>query len=310
MCSYKATFQYAAGVTPCNVPLSAISTARLVVDNPGDAALPEPQTTVATIVFTGCKQASEARVGRVVPTANSSTTWGLSKTVNVTSLKLKPGQSAGIKYQVTPSKKSPTFVHYFVSGTVLVSPAGGVMGAKPLPIKSVAVKLSSGNSGPATCVAPGPDGSTACRFDQIKYGIPTTAPDAGTVTGVVTLADGSVLTTPAQPFDFTQMELLDSAPGARATLSDGYEQSSLDAAKAADLKVQLDDAQKPPSTRFDVPLIITDARTYTYTARITAGKKCGSFTLKNVAKLTPVGGGQKALTAADELVVVVEGCRR
>jgi len=305
--AYNATFKFIPGKTPCNVPLSAINTARLIVDNPGDAPLPEPQQTVTTVVFTGCKRVSEARIGRVVPAANVSARWALAKTANVTTLRIKRGGSAGIMYKVVPVKKAPISIKYSVSGSVLISPRDGVMGGPPLKVKSVVVKLSSGNSAPAKCFPANPDGSTGCRFDAVPYGIKTIAPDAGSAAATVTLEDGSVLKAPAQPFDFTDLPMALS-PGSRATLSDAFDPKSVKALKAAGINVHTDESKMPPGAEFGVPLVIGASEEYKYAARIKAGKKCGTFKLANVARLTPADSEQKALEVKDEVKIEVYGC--
>jgi hypothetical protein len=289
------------------VPLTAVNTASLVVDNPGDAPLPAPQATLATIAFTGCQKRSAARVAQLVPRINATISWELTKSANTSALRLRPGEAGVVAYTITVGRKPPA-VAYYVSGAAFASPKDGALGGPPLPVKSMRVKLSSGDEGAATCMPPVPDGATPCRFDSIPYTIGTVAPLAGTATVEVMLEDGTTVTSSPAPFDFTGVPV-NAAEGSRAALTDTFEAAGLAAARAAGLRVESTPVRKPPSAA-DAPLLVAEAGVFAYNVRVKAGQQCGRFKLVNTAKLEPLGGSQGPLTARAGLAVEVEGCRR
>ncbi|GBF97473.1 hypothetical protein Rsub_10396 [Raphidocelis subcapitata] len=302
--NYTAIFSYTPG-TPCDVPLTATNRVRLVVNNPGDAPVPEAQTSLVTVVFTGCNTTASARFGQIEPFVNSTYSWSLSKTADTSALRLAPGAAGNITYRVAVTRAPPT-VRYRVSGAVLVSPVGGVLGGPPLQVSAVEVQLSSGDKGPAGCLPPNPDGSTPCVFESIPYSLDSLAPLAGNATATVRLADGSTLEVPATPFDFMRVPTNEDA-GARANLTDTLDAPAVGAARAAGLRFIWDERLKPPSTR-EAPVVLTEATVYEYSIKVRAGAKCGSHRLVNTAGLAPIGGTQKAMLARSEVAVDVIGC--
>jgi hypothetical protein len=303
--SYNATFQRTD--EPCDVPLRATNEARLVVDNPGDAPLPVPQATTVTIAFTGCQKKSGARVAQVVPFINATIKWGITKQANASVLRLGRGETGVVAYTVTVDRRPPD-VSYFVGGAVFASPQGGVLGGPPQPVQSIRVRLSSGDEGPATCLPPMPDGATPCRFDGIPYSIGTPAPVAGNVSAEITLTDGTVLTAPATPFDFSNVPV-NAADGGRAALTDAFEPAGLAAAIAAGIRVESAPSRKPPGSP-DAPLFVAEDGVFSYNVRVRAGDQCGRFKLANTARLVPVGPRSKPVAARTGLAVEVVGCRR
>jgi hypothetical protein len=304
--SYTAVFKYAPGM-PCGVPLTAVNEASLIVDNPGDAPPPEPQRTSVTVVAAGCPRRSEARIARVVPEADVTFAWRLTKTANATELRLKRGQTERVRYAVSAVRLPAQGARYAVSGIIFVSPEGGALGTRPLAIRSVLVRLSTGDSRPARCAAPTPDGATPCVFERIPYRIPGLAPDAGTATATVLLANGSALVTPPAKFDFTSVSP-DAFNGSQATLSDTVNEAMFDFAKSG-LRLAWDSNKKLPSARSgaEVPLLLDDTGDFAYTFAITP-TKCGSFRLDNAALLTPLKSRQAPIKASHNLTVVVTGC--
>jgi hypothetical protein len=303
--SYTAIFGYAPG-TPCDVPLTATNRVRLVVNNPGDAPLPEAQTSLVTVAFTGCNTTASARFGQVEPFVNSTSTWSLAKKADKSALRLALGAAGNVTYRLTVTRAPPT-VKYRVSGAVLVSPVGGVLGGPPLKISSVEVQLSSGDKGPAKCLPPNGDGSTACVFESIPYSLDTHAPLAGNATAKVRLADGGTLEAPPTLFDFMRVPTNDDA-GARANLTDTLDADAIGSARAAGLRFIWDERLKPPSVR-EAPVVLTEGGVYEYSIKVRAGAKCGRHRLVNTAGLAPIGSNQKAMLARSEVSIDVVGCR-
>lgn len=307
--TFKAVFKYIPGKTPCNIPLFAVNTVSLVVDNPGDAPLPEPQSTSATIIFTGCKTETSSRFGAFDVSASSSVTWDLTKKANVTRLRLKPGGTGAVLYRVTAARAAPS-IGYTVRGDVLVSAVGGTnapAGSPPVAIKKVTVQLSTGDTGTAYCQPPDPrDNSTRCPFDGISYSILGGAPEAGKATATVELSDGSKLTPLPGKFDFTELPP-NFVKGGRAAVTDAFSSSEVAKLREAGAKLQWDDSKKPPGEG-DVPILIDDDNVYEYVLKVTAGSKCGSWSLSNTARLAPVDSEQAPLASKSSVAIEVEGC--
>jgi hypothetical protein len=304
--SYTASFKYVDGQTPCNVPLTAANTQRLYVQDPGDAPLPEPATTAVTITFTDCKSKSGGRFGFITPTARLNITWGLKKTANVTSLRVRRGDYAAVRYRVEATRPPPKAA-YSLSGAVFVSPKDGVLGGKPLDVQSVTVS-GAGGSVKAACQRAGPDNHQACPFEGLKYATPGLAPVAGELRAEIVLKDGSRISVPPERFDFTKL-----APnfviGRKAEITDTFSGPNLDAANAAGLGVDWDRDLKPPGGTDGVALTIEDARTFDYAVRLGGpAAKCGRYRLTNTARLAPINATQAPITAAADVSVEVYGC--
>ncbi|KAI8467769.1 MAG: hypothetical protein J3K34DRAFT_429537 [Monoraphidium minutum] len=304
--SYTADFKFVDGKTPCNIPLTAVNMQRLYVMEPGDAPLPEPATTSATITFTGCKTRTAGRFARLVPAAAAQYDWALTKTGNASRIRVKTGETAGVKFRVDVKRPRPA-ISYTVSGSVFVSPEGGALGGKPLDVASVTVFMSAGGSANAYCLDPMPDGARECKFDGVSHSITGVAPLAGSMTADVRLKDGSVVKVPAEKFDFTALPL-NFAAGRSAELTDSFAGPAFVAAAAAGLRVDQDPRYKAPGGGDAVALTLEDARRFDYVVKFGGKAKCGVYKLENVARLAPLKSKQKPLEARWPLEVEVYGC--
>jgi hypothetical protein len=146
--SYTASFKFDPARTPCDAPLTATSTQRLVVDSPGNTPAPPPVTTKVTVTFQNCpggapaaasspmpapaptpapapapvdaSGGAAARFSEVWPVAGYEFPWALEKVANATSVTLARGGAAAVQYRVTATRLPPRPA-FHVSGSLIVT---------------------------------------------------------------------------------------------------------------------------------------------------------------------------------------------